>query len=284
MEQLLTNLIKAIIGGADTIINSVFNNLINTCFNSEQYLSTLFGTQWIDFSTLKTVILSFAITLIVLKFLKKGFDTYILWVEGDIDTPSLTFVTYFARALILAISFPILYDWLISVSKEFANDLLNALNISAQQEIVQGLINGAGLGIFGSIFAIIILIILFILYIKLLMQGIELFILKLGFPLACIGLVDSDKGVFAPYVKKFFQTILTVIIQVMLVKLAILLVISNQYIDATAILLVAMRTPKFLQEFMLVASNGGEISNAIHTTSKTIELSKQVSNILSKAK
>lgn len=284
MEQLLTNLIKAIIGGADTIINSVFNNLIDTCFNSEQYLSTLFGTQWIDFSTLKTVILSFAITLIVLKFLKKGFDTYILWVEGDIDTPSLTFVTYFARALILAISFPILYDWLISVSKEFANDLLNALNISAQQEIVQGLINGAGLGIFGSIFAIIILIILFILYIKLLMQGIELFILKLGFPLACIGLVDSDKGVFAPYVKKFFQTILTVIIQVILVKLAILLVISNQYIDATAILLVAMRTPKFLQEFMLVASNGGGISNAIHTTSKTIELSKQVSNILSKAK
>lgn len=284
MEQLLTNLIKAIIGSADTIINSVFNSLIDTCFNSEQYLSTLFATQWIDFSNLKTVILSFSITLIVLKFLKKGFDTYILWIEGDIDTPSLTFVTYFARALILAISFPILYEWLISVSKEFANDLLNALNISAQQEIVQGLINGAGMGIFGSIFAIIILIILFILYIKLLMQGMELFILKLGFPLACIGLVDSDKGIFAPYVKKFFQSILTVIIQVMLVKLAILLVISNQYIDATAILLVAMRTPKFLQEFMIVASNGGGISNAIHTTSKTIELSKQVSNIISRAK
>lgn len=284
MEQLLTNLIKAIIGSADTIINSVFNSLIDTCFNSEQYLSTLFTTQWIDFSNLKTVILSFSITLIVLKFLKKGFDTYILWIEGDIDTPSLTFITYFIRALILAISFPILYEWLISVSKEFANDLLNALNISAQQEIVQGLINGAGMGIFGSIFAIIILIILFILYIKLLMQGMELFILKLGFPLACIGLVDSDKGIFAPYVKKFFQSILTVIIQVILVKLAILLVISNQYIDATAILLVAMRTPKFLQEFMIVASNGGGISNAIHTTSKTIELSKQVSNIISKAK
>ncbi len=284
MEQLLTNLITTIIGGADSIINTVFNNLIDTCFNTEQYLTTLFGTQWIDFTNLKTIILSFAITLIILKFLKKGFDTYILWVEGDIDTPSLTFVTYFARALILAISFPILYDWLITVSKEFANDLLNALNISAQQEIIQGLVNGAGIGIFSSIFAIIILIMLFILYIKLLMQGIELFILKLGFPLACIGLVDSDKGVFAPYVKKFFQSILTVIIQIMLIKLAILLIISNQYIDATAMLFVAMRTPKFLQEFMLVASNGGGISNAIHTTSKTIELSKQISNIVSRAK
>lgn len=284
MEQLLTNLITTIIGGADSIINTVFNNLIDTCFNTEQYLTTLFGTQWIDFTNLKTIILSFAITLIILKFLKKGFDTYILWVEGDIDTPFLTFVTYFARALILAISFPILYDWLITVSKEFANDLLNALNISAQQEIIQGLVNGAGIGIFSSIFAIIILIMLFILYIKLLMQGIELFILKLGFPLACIGLVDSDKGVFAPYVKKFFQSILTVIIQIMLIKLAILLIISNQYIDATAMLFVAMRTPKFLQEFMLVASNGGGISNAIHTTSKTIELSKQISNIVSRAK
>lgn len=284
MEQLLINLIASIIGGADTIINSVFNSLIDTCFNAEHYLTTLFGTQWIDFSNLKTIILSFSISLIVLKFLKKGFDTYILWIEGDIDTPSLTFVTYFARALILAISFPILYEWLIDISKEFANDLLNALNISAQQEIVSGLVGGSTIGIFGAIFAIILLIMLFVLYIKLLMQGMELFVLKLGFPLACIGLVDSDKGIFAPYVKKFFQSILTVIIQIILIKLGILLIISNQYIDATAILLVAMRTPKFLQEFMLVASNGGGISGAIHTTSKTIELTKQISNIVSKAR
>lgn len=96
--------------------------------------------------------------------------------------------------------------------------------------------------------------------------------------------MDSDKGIFATYVKKFFQSILTVVIQIMLVKLAILLIISSQYIDSIAILLVALRTPKFLQEFMLVASNGGGVSNAIHTTSKTIELTKQVSNIVSKAK
>lgn len=179
MDNLLTNLIISIIGGADTIINSAFNNLMDTCFNAEEHLITLFGTQWLDFTNLKTIILSFSITLIILKFLKKGFDTYILWVEGDIDTPSLTFITYFFRAIITAVSFPILYDWLISVSKEFANDILQSLNISSQQEIIAGLVNGAGLGIFSSIFAIIILIILFLLYIKLLMQGMELFILKL---------------------------------------------------------------------------------------------------------
>lgn len=96
--------------------------------------------------------------------------------------------------------------------------------------------------------------------------------------------MDSDKGVFAPYIKKYFQSILTVIIQIALVKIAIMLIITNQNIDATAILLVAMRTPKFLQEFLITASNGGGINNVIHTTSKTIELTKQISAIAGKGK
>lgn len=179
MEQLLTNLITSIIQGADSAINSVFNNLIDTCFNMEYHLTTLFGTQWLDFSELKTIILSFSISLIILKFLKKGFDTYILWTEGDIDTPSLTFLTYFARAIITAISFPILYDWLIEASKSLANDILGSLNISAQQEIIEALAKGSAMGIFGSIFAIILLIILFLLYIQFLMRGVEMFVLKL---------------------------------------------------------------------------------------------------------
>ena len=182
MEQLLTNLITSIIQGADSAINSVFNNLIDICFNMEYHLTTLFGTQWLDFSGLKTVILSFSISLIILKFLKKGFDTYILWTEGDIDTPSLTFLTYFARAIITAVSFPILYDWLIEASKSLANDVLNSLNISAQQEIISALAKGSAMGIFGSIFAIILLIILFLLYIQFLMRGVEMFVLKLRIP------------------------------------------------------------------------------------------------------
>ena len=148
----------------------------------ENYLTTLFGNQWLNFEGLKTVILSFSISLIILKFLKKGFDTYILWTEGDIDTPSLTFITYFARAIIMAISFPILYEWLINASKGLSNDLLNSLNISSQQEIINALVQGSAMGIFGSIFALIILIILFLLYIQFLMRGVEMFVLKLRIP------------------------------------------------------------------------------------------------------
>lgn len=285
MEKLLTSLLTSIIGGADITINSVFNNLLDVCFNAEQGLTQILGTQVLDFSKLKVVILSFAVSLIILKFLKKGFDMYIMWTEGDTDTPSFTFITYFARAIITAISFTVLYDWFIQIARSFADEVLIALNISGQQEIIQSLLKGTGAGLFSGIFALIILIILFFLYIQLLMRGIEMFILKLGFPLACVGLVDSDKGVFAPYVKKFFQSTLTVILQIALAKISILLIITNQYIYATAILLVALRTPKFLQEFLLVTGNGSSgISNAIHTTSKTIELTKQVGNIVGKVK
>ena len=42
----------------------------------------------------------------------------------------------------------------------------------------------------------------------------------------------------------------------------------------------ALKTPKFLQEFMLGGGTGG-ISNVIVTTSKTIELSSQIKRKLS---
>ena len=111
------------------------------------------------------------------------------------------------------------------------------------------------------------------------MRGVEMLVLKLGFPLACVGLVDSDKGIFAPYMKKFFQSIATVIVQIALAKLAILLIMTGQMIQAVAVLLVALRTPKFLSEFMIIANSGGSgISTLAHNTSRTIELTRHIKN------
>lgn len=283
MDKLLTNFIVSIISSADNIINTVFNNLIDVCFNAEKNLTEIVGTQILDFSELKAIVLSFAISLIILKFLKKGFDIYIMWSEGDTDTPPLTFITYFVRAIVIAISFPVLYDWLIDIAKDFTNQILVSLNVSGQANLTTNLATVSTVGIFSAIFGIVVLIMLFLLYIQFIMRGIEMFILKVGFPLACVGLVDSDKGVFAPYVKKFFQSAMTVMVQMALAKIVILLIVSDQLINAVAVLLVALRTPRFLSEFMLLSGNGSSgISNMIHTTSKTIELKRQLSKVASK--
>lgn len=280
MEKLLTLLISTIIGSADASINVVFNNLIDMCFNSELYITGILGTEVINLDGLKQIILSFSISLIVLKFLKKGFDTYISWTEGDSDTPPLIFITYFARALITAISFPILYDWLIGVSKDIAIQFMTALNMSEQYSIISSLTSLTFMSLFSAILALIALVLVFLLYIQFLMRGVEMLILKLGFPLACIGLVDSDKGVFAPFMKKFFQSIVTVIVQIALTKLAILLIATAQIIQATAVLLVALRTPKFLSEFMLTVNNGTTgLSNITHNVSRTLELNRQIKTL-----
>lgn len=118
MEKLLKDLIVNLIGDVDGAINSAFNGLMDTCFNAEYGLTHLLGNQVISLESLKTLIFSVALSLIILKFLKKGFDIYILWTEGEADTPPLTFVVYFIRAVVTLICSTLLYNWLVDVAQD----------------------------------------------------------------------------------------------------------------------------------------------------------------------
>ncbi|MDO5556671.1 MAG: DUF6102 family protein [Clostridia bacterium] len=275
MEKLLTDLITSIIGGVDSTIDSAFNGLMDLCFNAEYTLTHNFGIQMLNFDNLKTVIFSMALSLIILKFLKKGFDIYILWTEGESDTPPLTFVTYFIRAIVTLVCFTTLYDWLIEIAKDFGNNMLTAMNLTNQLPITQTIASFAGYGIFSALLAIIALILLFVLYVQFIIRGFEMFILKMGFPLACVGLVEANGGVFKSYSEKLFKSVLTVLIQIVICKIAIALVLSVQFLYAIAAIIMAIKTPKFLQEFTLGGGTGG-ISNVIITASKTMELSGQL--------
>ena len=163
MESILTGLITSIIGGADNVINSAFNGLIDMCFNSENYISSNFGSTVVDFSGLKALILSLAISLIVLKFLKKGFDMYILWTDGEADTPPLTYIVYFIRARVVAVSFSVLYDWVIQIAKSFGESILTAMNMANNISLTTTIANIATSGLFTAIVALIALILLFVL-------------------------------------------------------------------------------------------------------------------------
>ena len=205
--------ITSIIGGADNVINSAFNGLIDMCFNSENYLTTNFGSSVINFSNLKALILSLSISLIVLKFLKKGFDMYVMWTDGESDTPPLTYIVYFIRAIVVAVSFSVLYDWVIQVATSFGNSILTAMNFTDNVSLTTAIANVATTGLFTAIVALIAMILLFVLYIQFLMRSLEMFVLKLGFPLACVGLVNPDGGVFKSYSEKLFKSVLTVLVQ-----------------------------------------------------------------------
>ena len=85
------------------------------------------------------------------------------------------------------------------------------------------------------------------------------------------------------YIGKLFKSMLTVLVQILCCKMGLLLVFSGQLIYAIAMIILAIKTPKMLQEFML-GGGGGGISNVIITASKTMELSGQLSRKLKQLK
>ena len=274
MDSILTDLLKSIIGSVDNSINEAFNGLMDLCFNAEYTLTHNFGISVLSFDNLKTVITSFALCLIILKFLKKGFDIYILWTEGESDTPPLTFIVYFIRAIVVVISTTVLWDWVVDIAKSFGSSLLNAMSFDNTFTITTSIVNYATGGIFNGIIGLVAIILFFVLYIQFIMRGFEIWILKLGFPIACVGLVQADGGAFKSYFEKILKSMITVIVQIVLCKMALLLIASSQYIYMIAAIILAIKTPKFLQDIMLVS--GGGLGGAINTASKTIELSGQL--------
>lgn len=265
MEVLLLLLIAALLNGAIAYIDGLLTNIVPITLYAEQYMTTVSGTNIAN--TLFNILFGFGVSLIILKFLKKGFETYILWSDGDADEEPLSLLTNFFKALAVAVSFPTLYQWMAAIVEDMTNKLLAAVGEAtgySWQAWVSG-ISSAGLvtGIFGLIF----IICYFMLYFQFLMRGLEIFILRVGVPLACVGLLDNDKGVFKAYLTKFFQSMLAVVVQIVLSKLGVGLMLNMHVFWGVACMVLAIRTPRFLQDFLITTGGGGGgiINNVYHS-------------------
>ena len=276
MEWILIGLIIAIIMGSKFIVDAMLRGLIPMAFYAEKYMLTAIGGHSLDFSGLYNLFFGFGVSLIVLKFLKKGFDVYVGWSDGDPDLDPLSLVTNFLRAMAVALCFPILYDALVSVTTQLIDQSIVIIDqLSSQQSVVDMIVNTISNSIFMALAGLILVIVYLILLVQFMMRGIEMMVMRVGLPIACTGLIDNDKGIFAPYMKKFFMNAATVLIQIALVKLSLSVMILGNCIYALAIVFVAMRTPKFLQEFTISASGaGGSIVNTVYHTSRLYQMAK----------
>jgi hypothetical protein len=276
LEWILIGLITSIILGSQFIVDAMLNSLIPIAFFAEQYMTVASGGYTIDFAALYNLFFSFGVSLIVLKFLKKGFDIYVGWSDGDPDLDPLSLVTNFLRALVVALCFPILYDALIAVTTQLIDQTIVIIDqLTNQQSAINTIINAINNSIFMALAGLILVIVYLILWLQFMMRGIEMMVMRVGMPMACTGLIDNDKGIFAPYMKKFFMNAATVLIQIALVKLSLTVMILGNCFYSLAIALVAMRTPKFLQEFTLNAGGtGGSVVNTIYHTSRLYQMAK----------
>lgn len=271
MAALLMVLIEALLTGLlNGYMNSLLQNLVPIAFYAERALDGMLGYNVL--SEVYDIIFQFGVSLIILKFIMKGFQIYVLWIDGDADTDPLVYLTYFLKALVVAISFPTLYGWMATIVQDLTNKLLITLNRGVMVDF--SLISRSILsdGIVTAIFGLIYFVILLIFYIRYLQTGLEVLLLRLGIPIACVGLVDSDQGVFKTYMQKFFQVMITVLLQVVLLKLSFALVINGHIIWAIAVILMALRTPRFLQEFVIAPGGSGGLMGKAYQATRMVQM------------
>ena len=268
MEALLVLLISGILNGCLVYVNSLLNDLVPIALHAEKYMDTLMGTS--GFTDIFDIFLGFGISLIVLKFLKKGFEQYVLWSEGDADTDPLIFLTGFFKALAIAVSFPTLYLWLATIIEDLTNKLINIISNGMKTDFSTVISGITSAGLFTAIVSLIFFVCFFMLYLQFLMRGMEILILRIGLPIACIGILDTDKGVFRTYIQKFFQSTLAVLVQIVLAKVGVALMLNTHVFWGLAALMLAINTPKFLQEFIIVS--GGQSSGVMGTVYQSVRL------------
>jgi hypothetical protein len=269
LEVILVLLIVAILNGAVAFIDTMLTNLVPMTLHADEYMIAASGGSMVQI--LFDILLGFGVSLIILKFLKKGFECYVMWTDGDPDSEPTYLIIRFIQAIAVAVCFPVMYGWLADITQNLADQLLTAIGASTNyswQAWVDGI---STLGLVTAIFGLVFVICYFILFFQFLMRGLEIMILRIGLPLACVGLLDNDKGVFKNYLNKFFQSTFSVVVQICLCKLGVGMMmnvgINMNIFWGIACLVLAIKTPRFLADFMVPTGGGGSgvINNVYHS-------------------
>lgn len=247
------------------------SNITDISFNAEKYLTSNIGMNLDDVFTMIRV---FGFYLIILKVLKKGFEVYILWTDGDSEMDPFILFTNFFKAIIIAIIFNSLYGYAVEIIVDMMDKLLGSIN---NVDFTKATLSGAlgqylVKGIIMLIMAIVYVICYILLYLQFIKRGLEILYLKLGVPLACVGLMDSDGGIFKMYIKKFAQEFFTVLLQAFALKLSLAFMINGHYLFGIAAIASSLKVPQFLSEFIMVNTGGGGVVQRVTSTAYTANM------------
>ena len=95
---------------------------------------------------------------------EKGFETYVLWSDGDADEEPIAILTNFFKAMAVAICFPTMYDWLATIVEEMSNKMLEAIGLATAYDWAGWVSGISSMGLVTAIFGLVFVIVYFILY------------------------------------------------------------------------------------------------------------------------
>lgn len=120
-----------------------------------------------------------------------------------------------------------------------------------------------------GVLALLIYFILYVvLYIQLLGRGVEMLFLRWGLPIASIGLVNSDGGVFPSYVQLILRQLATSILQVSAMYLSFYIAMDfglGHVLMGLAVIGVALKGPALMAQIIAPQKQGGGLGPKLHT-------------------
>lgn len=272
MTDMLVELIQNFISGSESTLNSLFNSMLNLVFYIEKELmyipeGEVLPVNKIDFNAIYQIVFNYATYLLIIVFIVKAVKTYLLMRDGDSEQNPIQLVIGMLKAVIVMICFKEIYGIGVSIVGEFLNSILNMMSVQGTN-LAEALSNNIQGGIFTAVACLVLLICWLLLICQFIMKGIELLVMRIAIPIASIGLLHSDGGVFPDYIRTFLMTTFTLVIQLSLVNLSIVTLVMNKLVYGIAIAVVAVNTPMMMSKYMIRPS--GSPINAIGNTARSM--------------
>lgn len=283
--DILTALVFSLVQVSTLLLNFLNGLMDVSLFTISLNFEGFLGNMGIFFQSAQKVIYLFALYLIILKFVKKVLDVYALQVDGDPNMDIQVLLTNFFKAMVIAMSFTTIWSWLLDIVVDFGEKLVKAVNTFSAAEQIKTLSDlDTGSVDVGSPTTVLIPVFLFlalIMWFVLLKNGMEFWIVRLGVPLACCGLLDSDQGMFKQYTKIILKEILTILIRIFMLHVALAIMSAEvaggsnvnmvKMLIAFVAIIVAFSTPKMLSELLIQNGGGGsKLMTAVYMGSTII--------------
>ena len=228
-------------------------------------IECIFPLAGVKFDALSTVIATFAISLLTLKFVKKIADVYALQTDGDPNGDIAVLVTNYCKAVVVSLVFTTIWGFILDILLDFNSQLWQAAG-QADSGSIFSLVTAFFEGGFSDgaefFWKMAYYWIGGVLLITLFMDGLELWLVRFGVPLAACGMLDSDSGIWKQYMRIFLKVILTIMIKLLMWRVSMVFMVVGsgeiiiRLILAIMSLIVAFRMPKLLSE-LLIPKNGG---------------------------
>lgn len=271
MTGIIKNFLTDIINDALVTINDGLLSTLADVLRIETLLESVTVISSEAIKTLYWYTYSLVSVLVVLKFLWKGLSIWILWRDGDADSSPQGMVIGAIQGTIFIVAFPFLYNIMVDVTIEFATGVLSTLGIGLETTLGSGFLTVGTLGIFDMFLMLVFLGVSFVLRVKLIGRGFELLIMQIGMPFSCLGLLDSDGGVFNSYMQIFYRALFTTVIQVAMLSVSLLLMAGGNFILGFAAITTAFNAPLLMQQVLVATGRGGGgLTQKFYTTSMAI--------------